>query len=420
MANNKGGESQNRLFTPTKLLLIAIAIIVLQFPPGAFKTMVAPVFNDLAIYLTEDIAWISLVGTVPSLFMVLGNFISGSLANKVDQKVLCLIGLGLFFVGGIGPIWCESLITILAWRAVLGLGVGMSRVFGMSWVPVFFEGRQRDLVMGFLNAFGGLSSSVASILGGYLGTISWQAAFWGYTSVVIVALLVILIIPEPRRVIEKKAALAAESGEVDPSAAGEADAGPAEKAKGIDPVAIHYGLILFIEYCCIILMYSIASSFVAETGMGTSVEAGFAISVAGAVMAVVALCFAPITAVLKRWGIPIAMAVGAVGYFVMAGSSSLIVLYIAFGIVGAGMGFSNPTIFNYVAIDCKKNNAMANAIVLSGLTLGQFCSTFALAFMSSMFGTNYHAMMVLAAILLLLNGLYAFFVVRWQNKKHKA
>ncbi|NLI93122.1 MAG: MFS transporter [Peptococcaceae bacterium] len=400
-----------------RLILIAVGILAIQFLPGAFKTMISPVLAQLAAYLKADIGWTSLVGTVPSLTMVLGSFIAGILASKYNNKLICLIGLGLFFIGGIAPIFCSNLIIILIWRGVLGVGVGLARLFAMSWIPVFFSGRSRDIMMGFTNAAGGLMSSLASLIGGYLGTISWQAAFWGYSAVIVVALLVLLLVPEPLKIQREKEAEAKAKGEDITKAQP-----PKEKKTmaGVPAVTWHYGALLFLEYCCVIVMYSIISSHLAASGLGKSMEAGVAISVTGFVMAVVAVCFVGVTAVLKRWGIPVAMALGAIGYFIMFSAHSLPMIYLGFGIVGAGMGISNPTIFNYVIIDCHKNIEMSNAIVLAGLTLGQFLSSFYLKGMVMIFGTNYYVMFLTSGILLACNMIYGICVVAWRNKAEKA
>jgi MFS family permease len=223
-----------------RLILIAVGILAIQFLPGAFKTMISPVLAQLAAYLKADIGWTSLVGTVPSLTMELGSFIAGILASKYNNKLICLIGLGLFFIGGIAPIFCSNLIIILIWRGVLGVGVGLARLFAMSWIPVFFSGRSRDIMMGFTNAAGGLMSSLASLIGGYLGKISWQQPS-GLFAVIVVALLVLLLVPEPLKIQREKEAKLKPKRRHNKSSASQRK----EDHAGVPAVTWHYGALLF-------------------------------------------------------------------------------------------------------------------------------------------------------------------------------
>jgi MFS family permease len=50
------------------------------------------------------------------------------------------------FLGGVLPVFSDSFTVMLIWRGVLGFGAGLTRVFAMSWSPIFFKGRSRDIM----------------------------------------------------------------------------------------------------------------------------------------------------------------------------------------------------------------------------------------------------------------------------------
>jgi MFS family permease len=249
---------------------------------------------------------------------------------------------------------------------------------------------------------------VASLIGGYLGKISWQAAFWGYAFVLICALLIFVFVPEPTRIQKESDA---EAGIVREEAKKEK-----QSMAGVPAIAWLYCAVMFLEFMCITIMYSVISSRLVAIGY-TSVQAGVAISMTGYAMAVVSLIFGFVTRYVKRWGVVIAIALAAVSYFVLGYSGNLGMIYVACAVIGAAMGFSNPTIFNYVNIDCSGNIPMSNSIVLAGLTLGGFVSSFLLQAFVGMYGKNYSAMFNATGFLLVIILAFTTFVVIYANKR---
>jgi hypothetical protein len=50
--------------SPTRLVLIAIAMLSIQFVCSSSKTMISPVLHEMVKFYKADLGWTSLVGTI--------------------------------------------------------------------------------------------------------------------------------------------------------------------------------------------------------------------------------------------------------------------------------------------------------------------------------------------------------------------
>ncbi|GHT78790.1 MFS transporter [Actinomycetota bacterium] len=418
--SNPQPAKQKKLITPFRLILIAIAMLTIQFMTSSSKTMIAPIMTDLVAYFQADLGWTSLILTVPALAMIPGTIVCGALANKYSQKMIALVGVILFFIGGVAPVFFDNIVVVIVFRAVLGFGAGLTRVFATSWIPLFFKGKAADTMMGITNAVGGLMGTLSSIIGGFLGTISWQAVMWGNAIVLIVGITIILFVPEPNKfvfstgkasdnidapVVEK----AADSGDLAPKGS--------NKVPGI---AWLYALVIGLEFLCVTLIYSVCGPRIVELGF-TTVDAGFAVGLIGIAMAVVSFLYGTFASILKRWAIVVAIALALIAYLILGFTSDLILIEVACVLIGMTMAFSNNTIFNYVNIDCKGGNVpMAVAIVTSGLNVGGFLSSFLIQGVGQLAGpTNYTGMFMVTAGILVVLTIISVVVVITANRISK-
>ena len=404
--------------TTATLIIVACATMTGQFVTSTSKTMIAPIMQEMVAFFSVDIGWTSLISTVPSLFMVLGALVSGALGNKFGNKPIALAGCVLFGVFGVLPALTDNFMVVLACRAIHGFGAGMTRVFLMAWVPLFFSGRQRDMLIGLLTTAGGIISSLTSVLGAYLASISWQAAFWGFSGVII-PIIFILLVPEPtKHNIIKKGESAPEAAAEGESAAPAAEVEKKSGFKGVPSVAYMYAILLFLEYAVITIIYSLLSVRMVSAGMSV-MDAGVSISMIGYSMAVVAFLFGFVAKYLKRWGYPLAMFFAVLCFFLIAMADSIALINVGCICIGVTMGFGNSVLYNYVNIDCKENIPMSNAILTAGTTLGGFVSSFVLQGISSIMGTDYSSMFSLLGWLCVVVFVLSILVVVYANRRSR-
>ena len=89
--------------------------------------------------------------SIPCLVVIPVTLIVGKLMDSVSKKLLSIIGILCFLIGGFLPALMSSLTVILVLRGILGIGIGIVQCVSSALVAENFEGPERDKVQGNLN-----------------------------------------------------------------------------------------------------------------------------------------------------------------------------------------------------------------------------------------------------------------------------
>jgi MFS family permease len=103
----------------------------------------------------------------------------GKLADVFGRKPVMLVGIGLFLVGSIlcGSAW--SMGSLIAFRAVQGLGAGAVQPMAMTIVGDLYSLQERAKVQGYLASVWGISAVLGPTLGGVFSEyVSWRWIFF--------------------------------------------------------------------------------------------------------------------------------------------------------------------------------------------------------------------------------------------------
>jgi EmrB/QacA subfamily drug resistance transporter len=103
----------------------------------------------------------------------------GKLADLVGRKPIMLFGIGLFLIGSIlcGAAW--SMPTLIAFRAVQGLGAGATQPMSMTIAGDVYTTAERGRVQGYLASVWGMSAVIGPTLGGVFSEyVSWRWIFF--------------------------------------------------------------------------------------------------------------------------------------------------------------------------------------------------------------------------------------------------
>jgi len=104
--------------------------------------------------------------------------IYGKVSDRVGRKPMMLLGVALFVVGSLlcGLSW--SMGSLIAFRALQGLGAGAVQPVGMTIVGDIYSVAERAVVQGYLAAVWAISSLVGPTLGGvFADYASWRWIF---------------------------------------------------------------------------------------------------------------------------------------------------------------------------------------------------------------------------------------------------
>jgi len=105
--------------------------------------------------------------------------IYSKLADTMGRRPVVLVGVGLFFLGSVlsGAAW--SMPTLIAFRAIQGLGAGAVQPMAMTIAGDIYTVAERARVQGYLASVWGISAVVGPTLGGVFSQFtSWRWIFF--------------------------------------------------------------------------------------------------------------------------------------------------------------------------------------------------------------------------------------------------
>jgi len=108
------------------------------------------------------------------LFLVIG----GRLGDFYGIRRVFLLGLALFTAASAVSGFAPGPASLIASRAVQGLGAALMIPQVMSFIQVYFTGRERGMALGAYAAVGGFGSTAAQLLGGWLIAADWFGLGW--------------------------------------------------------------------------------------------------------------------------------------------------------------------------------------------------------------------------------------------------
>jgi DHA1 family inner membrane transport protein len=154
-----------------------LALLVGIFAVGSEALVISPLLADIAHDLGVGIDGAGLSVSMYGLAVAVMAPMAGYLGERISRRRTLLLGLVVFAVGGVLCAAAPNLGTLIAGRAVCGVGTGMFLPSAYAWVgdEVPYEDRAR--VMGRV-VFGWALALVAGVpLGGLIGQVAgWREA----------------------------------------------------------------------------------------------------------------------------------------------------------------------------------------------------------------------------------------------------
>jgi MFS family permease len=321
----------------------------------AFQDVAAGVAGSIMADLIEAFpdfspTTVMLVATIPGLFQIFPALFYGKLTTVFKKRTLLFTGLIMFIVGGTAPFFLDNLPLIIATRAILGLGTGITIPLSVDIITDFFEGRERDFLIGFgTSSIACIGAIFFQLVGGILAdAYGWNYGFLTYLFPLWILAITFLYLPEP----EKKKA-------------------EEQTVKVKTPFRVYMPALGQLLYSAMIYGYVINISVVIQAeNLGTATQAGLAISIYTLGTLLAGFVFGRYKHALPRVYIPLAILLTSFGMFFCYFSPTLMTIFIGSLIGGFGMGLGLPGIFAKVSELTPKGAPPAVGFVVVGQGLG--------------------------------------------------
>jgi len=374
---------------------VILASATLTVMAGAILGPIVPAIQS-SLGVSESRA--GLIITTHGALIVLVSPFAGALIDRIGPRRPFIAGLLLYAIGGGAGLGIDAFWPLLASRAVLGVGVAFVYTGITVLIYQLYEGQRMNRALGLRSSANSVGAVVWPLVGGALGTLSWQAPFGVYLIALPLGLLAILTIPE--------------TGDGEPSVDGGTDSatGPAGVVSVFRrrPTLVAVYLLYFGANA---LLYSIVV-FYPQLLAGVGITASFSISLylaanglAGGVSAAVydrliARTSRPmlVVAALTLWTVAFA------GATLVDSSLSAVPSVVGFGL---GLGLVFPSAFGWIEAlaPAGREGQFSSYLASAGYT-GQFISPVAFGPLVPAFGVRgvFGAAAVVAAGSLLLVG----------------
>lgn len=178
---------------------IQAAILSLSLLTVMAGAAVAPALQIILEYFKDvDQTLVQMIISIPALFIALTGFVFPTLCRTFKSKTLVMIGLILYTAGGCMAGLFSNIYAVLAFRALVGMGVGIIMPLSTGLLSFYFPPEEQDKLMGYSSAMNQMGGVVATLISGILASISWRASFLVYLMGAISIVLCLLFLPNDR------------------------------------------------------------------------------------------------------------------------------------------------------------------------------------------------------------------------------
>lgn len=166
------------VLTQRTIWLIFGALMASMFLSSLDQTIVSTAMPTIVGEL-DGVAHQGWVVTAYILAVAIGMPLYGKFGDLYGRRWPFLVAIGLFTLASAGAGMADSMLTLVLWRAVQGLGGGGLMILSQSIIADIVPASERGKYMGPLGALFGISAVLGPLLGGWLTEgPGWRWAFW--------------------------------------------------------------------------------------------------------------------------------------------------------------------------------------------------------------------------------------------------
>lgn len=295
---------------------------------------------------------IQMIVSLPSLMVIVVSFMFSAMSRRISMRGLCMLGLGLFTVGGLLGGICSSIVTMIITRVIIGIGYGILMPLSVGMFPYFYEPEKQQKLNGQLVIWSSIASIACMIVAGYLASISWRLVFLVYLFGIPCFLLCWKYVP--------KVTLSAAGNQVSMAV-----------IKKISVYAI--GLfVIFVSYFAILNNFS---GIVINEGLATEANVGVIMPIMTIASLITGQYAEWFKKKFKRNTMLLIWIFGIIGLLGLIVKGNLICSIIGLIFFGTALALATATLNAEAGVSCKKEEALCVGTVMMFMrSFGQFIS----------------------------------------------
>ncbi|MBD7984951.1 MFS transporter [Sporosarcina sp. Sa2YVA2] len=348
------------MLKPT-IIAIAMATVMAGAAISPALGLIAAQFHD------SDPMLIKLVLTIPSLMIIPFSFISSFLTKKISKRSIVLIGLAIYVFGGVGAQFSNTIEVLLAFRLILGAGVGLVMPLSFTLISDHFQGKERTKMMGYNTAFSNVGGIITMLLAGYLAAFNWSVPFNVYWLGLVIFVLVFFFLPKNE---------------------------PLKPRVGQDKPKMPLSVIGIALGACGLMLayYAVATNmalYLEQSDLGNSKTAGFVMAFSTVGGMITSMTLVSLQTFFKKYLMPAAVLSMGLAFGLLTITHSIPLILLGVCMVGFGQGIVFPLINVKVLgnVDPRLSDRVIS-IVSSMIYVGQFLSPVVLDSIGKLVGSE--------------------------------
>lgn len=175
-----------------------ILIMLAAMSAMLFAALNQTIVGTALPHIISELKGMNYYSWIFSIYMLCSSvtaILVGKLSDIYGRKLFILIGIGVFTTGSFLCGLSNSMIMLIIFRGIQGMGAGMIMPTSFAIVGDLFSPRERGKWQGLMTSIFGVSSMIGPTMGGWIvDNADWHWIFWVFLPVGIIAFLMIWII----------------------------------------------------------------------------------------------------------------------------------------------------------------------------------------------------------------------------------
>ncbi|MGX7031407.1 MDR family MFS transporter [Vagococcus zengguangii] len=162
----------------TNVKIVTLTVFIATFMTAIEATILSTAMPTISSLLKggEIMSWVFSIYLLTNAMM---TPIYGKLTDRIGRKPVFQIGLFFFMLGSLLCGFSDSMLQLIIFRAIQGIGAGAIMPVALTIIADIYEAEDRAKVLGLNSAAWGIASVVGPLAGGFIvDTIGWHWIFF--------------------------------------------------------------------------------------------------------------------------------------------------------------------------------------------------------------------------------------------------